>query len=360
MTSNMFYSYKPDYAIHPGEYLEEVLESRNIKKAELADRLNVSEKHISRLIHAHVSLSSELALQLEKTLGVSANIWNNMNAEYELYKARKKEIEKLKEDKEWLKQFPVKELQKMGHLPPGSDPLILKESLLSFFGVPGSQQWEHYYKKTAVHFRKSPAFQDDLAHTCAWLRAGEKRAEEIETRPYNKNKFHKSLVQIRELTNKKPEVFVPEMIQLCADSGLALVFIPEFQKTHISGATRWLSSDKALVTMNLRYKTNDHFWFTFFHEAAHILKHGKKEIFIDTKDEFESHYEQEADKFARNILVPLTPYQKFVKEGAFYKQDIAGFAAQIDIHPAIVVGRLQHDGHILYNWHNGFKEKFTL
>ncbi|MES0489856.1 MAG: HigA family addiction module antitoxin [Leptospirales bacterium] len=88
--NNTMYAYKPDYSVHPGEYLEEVLESRGIKKTELAERLNVSEKHISQIVNAHVGLTSELSLQLEKALGISANIWNNMNADYELYAARKK------------------------------------------------------------------------------------------------------------------------------------------------------------------------------------------------------------------------------------------------------------------------------
>jgi predicted transcriptional regulator len=112
--------------------------------------------------------------------------------------------------------------------------------------------------------------------------------------------------------------------------------------------------------MSLRYKTNDHFWFTFFHEAAHILLHGKKEIFIDDIKSFHSQEENEANSFSRNILIPEIEYQRFVSKNTFYREDINSFAKKIQLHPGIVVGRLQHDNYIDYKWHNDLKEKFEF
>ncbi|MES0489855.1 MAG: ImmA/IrrE family metallo-endopeptidase [Leptospirales bacterium] len=266
----------------------------------------------------------------------------------------------MKNNFEWLKKFPIKNLQEMGYLPPGKDRLELLEGLLHFFRVPGVDQWASYYSKTATSFRKSPSFTDDLPHIATWLRVGEKIAEQVETHPYNKEKFSANLKKIRDLTNKSPKEFEPEMKKLCAEAGVALVFVPEFQKTHVSGATRWLSSDKAMIVMSLRHKTNDHFWFTFFHEAAHILKHGRKEIFIDSKELDKSDKEEEANRFSRNMLIPEKEYNRFVKAAHFYEKDILEFAKKNTIHPAIVVGRLQREDHIDHGWHNGFKEKFEL
>jgi len=185
-------------------------------------------------------------------------------------------------------------------------------------------------------------------------------ASEMEAKPFDKDVFKKNLAEIRMLTLKKPYDFEPEMKELCAKSGVLLVFVPEFRKTHISGATRWLSPDKSLIIMSLRYKTNDHFWFTFFHEAAHILLHGKKDIFIDDLKGFQSKEEDEANRFSRNILIPEMEYQRFVSENSFYSEDINSFARRIQAHPGIVVGRLQHDNRIDYKWHNALKEKFVL
>jgi hypothetical protein len=150
------------------------------------------------------------------------------------------------------------------------------------------------------------------------------------------------------------------MTKLCAEAGVALVFMPEFERTHLSGVTRWLTPDKALILMSLRHKTNDHFWFTFFHEAAHILLHGKKEIFIDDAEGYGSKKENEANRFARNMLIPEDAYDQFKAGEAFHPADIEAFAKSIKLHPGIVVGRLQHDEIIPYSWHNRLKQRFEL
>jgi len=104
MISKEFYAYKPDYAIHPGEYLEEVLESREIKKKELSERLGISVKHLSRIIQKQEMLTAELAVQLERTLGISANIWNNLNADYY---ARSNDAKTLKHKPEWITDIAI-------------------------------------------------------------------------------------------------------------------------------------------------------------------------------------------------------------------------------------------------------------
>lgn len=362
MINKSFYAYKPDYAVHPGEYLEEVLESREIKKKELSERLGVSVKHLSQIIHKQEMLTSALSVQLERTLGISANIWNNLNADYSLFNARAKEAEALKQKEEWITNFPVKELKQFGFLPSGkdADTESILENLLQFFSVSTPEQWQQYYALRCVHYRKSPAFSDNLPHIASWLRGGEILASEMNADIFDKSAFKANLAKIRALTLKKPYEFEPEMKRLCAKSGVLLVFVPEFKNTHISGATRWLTQDKSLIIMSLRYKTNDHFWFTFFHEAAHILLHGKKEVFIDDVKGFQSKEENEANRFSRDLLIPEIEYQNFTSKRHFYPNDINSFARKIQIHPGIVVGRLQHDKFINYKWHNDLKEKFEL
>lgn len=88
MINKQLYFFKPDYVVHPGEYLEEVLKSRKIKKEEFSERLGISVKHLSQIIHKQAMLTSDLIIQLERTLGISANIWSNLNADYSLFHTR--------------------------------------------------------------------------------------------------------------------------------------------------------------------------------------------------------------------------------------------------------------------------------
>jgi len=80
------YQYKPDYAVPPGEILEEILEARNIKKRDLAERCGLSAKTVSLIISGKAPITPGTAIQFERVLGVPANIWNNLEANYRLFK----------------------------------------------------------------------------------------------------------------------------------------------------------------------------------------------------------------------------------------------------------------------------------
>jgi HTH-type transcriptional regulator / antitoxin HigA len=355
------YEYKPDYAVHPGEYLEEVLEARGLKKGELAERLGISFKHLSQVVNRQAPLSAALSVQLEQVLGVSAEIWNNLNADYELFQERARVKAELDEKQEWLSGFPIRDLKRLGFLPDIKDKGKLLGALLSFFEVPGPDQWGAFYGNLeAASFRKSPSFKDDLPHLASWLKAGELLGRDITTSPYSKEAFKEALDEIKLLTAKQPSAFEGAMVRLCTAAGVALAFVPELEKTHVSGAARWLSSEKALIILSLRHKSNDHFWFTFFHEAGHIILHGRKGIFIDEGEGFESSNEAEADRFARNLLIPEQDWKRFVSAASFYEPDILTFAKAERIHPGIVVGRLQHEKLIPYQWHNKLKQKLEF
>ena len=118
-----------------------------------------------------------------------------------------------------------------------------------------------------------------------------------------------------------------------------------------------LAAECSSIQLSLRYKTNDHLWFTFFHEAAHILLHGKKLIFLDTGKN-EGNTEKEADNWAADFLIPPKKYQTFLEEGSLSKSSIAEFAGEVGIAPGIVVGRLQHDGLLKFSQCNDLKARF--
>lgn len=355
--------FNPDYAIHPGEILEETLQARGIKKVDLAKRIGLSEKTINQIIHEKAPVTPETAIQLERVLGVSAAIWNNLEAFYRLHIARESSRKQLGTRVEWIRSFPVKELVKRGVIDKPIDPIDTAEKLLNFFAIGSIEAWENRFNNLAVNFRHSNSFKSAPESVATWLRIGELKAEEIVAEPYNKGKFIASLYKIRELTSKPPEVFEPRMKELCREAGVVLVFAYELQKTHLFGATRWLTPEKALIILSLRYKTDDHFWFSFFHEAGHILHHGKKDIFLDEKEMEANEKEKEADRFATKILIPDDKYQTFVKNinnKHVTKQLVCNFAGSVNVAPGIVVGRLQHDHVIPYSLLNGLKRKFEL
>ena len=182
----------------------------------------------------------------------------------------------------------------------------------------------------------------------------------IDCAPFDRDRFTNALAKIRNLTRKAPEQFGPASIDLCAASGVALVFTPSIKGVPVYGATRWLTPEKAMIQLSLRGKYEDMLWFTFFHEAGHILLHGKKEIFIESEDR-QDEKEQAADRFAANFLIPQPAWKKFVKSEKFKNQAaVELFAKELNIAPAVVVGRLQHEGLIPFSHLNGLRRRFEI
>ncbi|MBA4369171.1 MAG: hypothetical protein C0403_16205, partial [Desulfobacterium sp.] len=102
----------------------------------------------------------------------------------------------------------------------------------------------------------------------------------------------------------------------------------------------------------------DIFWFSLFHELGHILLQDRNSVFLETDNEEYSLNEKEADQYASDVLIPPSGYARFIEKGNFYKDSIVHFADEIQISPGIVVGRLQHDGHIQQEWHNSLRTRY--
>jgi len=358
ISKNEVYKFEPLYLIPPGETLLETIEEMNLSQAELARRTGRPLKTINGIIKGDIAITPDTALQFERVLGIPAKFWINLETNYREAIARAKHMEDLEKDTDWLKNFPIKELTKKGWIERKDNDKEQLDELLKFFGVASIKAWGDIWQ-TRVAFRKSPTLESDQYALACWIRKAELEAVKQDCVEFDKSKFKQSLTQIRKLTKETdPDKFIPEMERICNECGVAVVFIPELNGTRVSGATKWLNSKNPMIALSVRHKTNDHLWFTFFHEAGHIILHGKKDTFIEgfeIKDQKEKEKEAEADRFASNLLIPPNEYEKFVQEKTYSADKIIMFADRIGIAPGIVVGRLQHDRYIPFSWHNKLK-----
>ena len=352
--------YVPDVVSPPGETLLEILEDRGMSQAELAERTGRPKKTINEIIKGKAALTPETAIQLELVLGTPASFWNNREQNYRDWLARQEERKNLSKHITWMRQFPVSNMIKHGWITKFNNQIDQLIEILRFFAIASPDQWQNGNQMTA--FRQSPTFAANPAAVSAWLRQGEIQSAQIQCAPYDEARFRQALQQIRGLTTQPPEGFVTQMTKLCAQAGVAVIFVPEIPGTRTCGATRWLTSTKAMIMLSLRYKTDDHLWFTFFHEAAHILLHGKREVFLEDDDEVSEDVrakEEEADRFASDFLIPPETFKRFHPRGAHIShEDIIEFAQQLGIAPGIVVGRLQHDGIVPPQNFNQLKRRY--
>ena len=248
----------------------------------------------------------------------------------------------------------ITELIQRGVIDDTTDRVSLLQAVLAFFGVASVEAWKEGWANHHFAFRKSPTFKGKDGAMATWLRLGELEGQKVACKPFDKAAFRTALAKIRKLTVQGPDVFVPAMLELCAATGVALVLVPEIKGASVSGAAKWLTANKAMICLNLRGKSNDRFWFTFFHEAGHILNDSKKETYIDV-DYQDDPREQNANRFAASLLIP-EDCEENLRELQSY-QSVEAFADQIGIAPGIVVGRLQCEGIIPYSHLNKLKAR---
>ena len=346
--------YVPDYVSPPGETLGEVLDSRGMSQADLADRTGRAKKTINEVIKGKAPLTPRMALELENVIGIPAGFWNSRESQYREYLARQEEQGRLEKHLKWLGLIPVRAMVRLGWIEGFKDKIQQLREILRFFQINSPDQWDKYAKSYTdqVVFRRSKTFESDLPAVIAWLRKGEIEARGLHCAPYDQTRLKEALRDIRAMTSESPGYFQSKMIELASAAGVAVVFIPELPKIRISAATRWLTPSKAMIQLSLLYKRNDQFWFSFFHEAAHILLHGKRDIFINNQEDGQDTKENEANSFAANFLIPPPFYRALIKGGLPSKETVLWFASEIGIAPGIIVGRLQREQIIPYNYYH--------
>jgi len=314
-------------------------------------------KTINEIVRGKTSILPDTALQLETVLKVPASFWLKRQNDYDEFLARQRQEDEIRGFHEWCKGFPIREIRKQLGICTSNDKTEQTRELLSFFGFVQPAQWNAHWKDVIVHYRQSKAFKAELESLSVWLRMGELEAQTVDCGEYNETTFRAVLNDIRDFTTKRPEEFQDRMKDLCAQAGVVYILVPELPKTRVSGATRWISDQKAILQQNLRYKTDDQFWFTFFHEAAHVLLHKSEKTILEFVGNSDTK-EVEANRFAADFLIPPHLYAEFIKNKRFTKIRVFDFAREIGISPGIVVGRLQFDGLLRYDHLNALKKRF--
>ena len=364
MARKTAYPIVPDYASPPGATLAETLEARNMTQAELAERTGRPLKTINEIVKGKSAITADTAVQLERVLAVPAKFWLQLEANYQEALAREKEAREHERQTEWLKSFPLAEMIKQNWVEKKTTLSEQVAAVLAFFGVASVEAWQSIWCRrleSSVAYRKAMKFQMSASAAAAWLRRGEIEALQAECPPYDEKKFRHALQTIRGMTKDPVASFAPATKKLCANAGVAVLFVHELPKAPVSGAAYWLNSKKAVIQLSLRYKSNDHLWFSFFHESGHILKHGKRDFFLEglpVSDESASPetWEAEADEFARDFMIPPDDWAEFVADGVFEEATVDRFAKRQGIAAGIVVGRLQREKYLSYRTHLNSKK----
>lgn len=350
-----------DLPIPPGEVLAEEIAARGMPQRELAARMGCQPQVLNEIIRGKRAITPDTAIALVKVLGGDPQFWNNLETDYRLALARQREKNAALSEMQWLSEYPIAELIKRGWLSAGRDQESKLEALRDFLGVVSIEPKVY---QEAVGFRITEPAQRKVSPgaLAVWLRKGELDARAIQTVDYNPVAFRTALTTIRGMTEQPPQEFLPAMTEICTQAGVAFCVVQELPKSGANGVARWLTDEKALLQMSIRNKWADIFWFSFFHEAGHLLKHStQRPILIDGLgyDPDTATMENEADQFARDFLIPADAWNDFCAGSNFAPSGIRNFANEVGVAPFMVVGRLQKEKKIPYNLLTSMKQRYT-
>ncbi|MDY4969914.1 MAG: HigA family addiction module antitoxin [Lachnospiraceae bacterium] len=340
-------------ATPPGATIKEQLKDRGMSQKEFAARMDMSEKHISKLINGDVQLTPEVAVRLEMVLGVPAKFWNNLEAVYREKLIKAEAENAMDADEALAKQLPYSEMAKYGWVPETRDSKEKVVYLRKYFEVVELSLLENNQITRIACRRLAVTEKSDFA-LLAWAQEAKIKARNIQTAPINIKGLIEIVPEIRKMTVQKPKEFCPELKEMLARCGIALVFLPHLKGSFLQGAS-FMDGNKIVVGLTARGKDADKFWFSLFHELGHIvLGHiGQSEGTTDQD-------EKNADRWSGDKLIPAEIFERFKAQKNFTESNVVAFADSIGIAPGIVVGRLQKEGCIQHNMMNDLKEQYVI
>lgn len=354
-------AFQPTWASPPGETISDILMRQRLTVLTFAKRMGLNAQEAHGLLRGEVPLTESTAQLLEQTIGGSATFWRSRETQFREDEARLRETETIAEKKAWLRELPLRDMRKFGWVSAHSSVEDQISACLRYFGVSTLDAWQNKYRalSSVVAFRTSGTFESNPSAVSAWFRQGEIEAESIKCSDWNLEKFRSILPDLRSLSRKKsPEAFIPELKKRCADCGVVVAVVRAPAGCRASGATKFLAPNRALLLLSFRYKSDDHFWFTFFHEAGHLVLHSDKGVFVEGADMLTTGEEDEANEFAAELLIP-SHYQTELPLIVGEYRDVMRFARRIGVSPGIVVGQLQHRGLLARNEMNYLKYRYA-
>ena len=352
---NNYVEFKDKIAFHPGYYIKEYIDDLGITQEEFAIRLGTTPKNISVLLKGEQSLSVEIAAKLSRMLGTSVKFWLNLQSEYDSLLVEKSEQDELDRERNVFNVINYKYFVDHFGLP--ELPRRINEQIIKvreFLKVSSLTVFEK--TEIGVSFRSSnlEIFPKNIIKANIMVQIATNNALEYKNAPkYNKKKFVEAIEYALTLTEKHDEFYrlIEKKLYEC---GVILVLLPNIEGSKVNGATRKIG-DKMMIMMNDRKNDSDSFWFTLFHEFGHLVNG-------DYGVSYNYDIEDEADRFAEDMLIDKDKYTAFIKNSEFTVENVKEFAKSISRDPGIVVGRLQKDNYISFSDYkmNQLKHKYVI
>lgn len=344
---------------HPGETLQEVLQSNGMTQKELAARIGVADKTISQIINGKESITPQTAQKLSNVFNLSASFWNNLQKIYDEELAFIKERETItQEEIEEIKKLEYNKLVDYHYLEPAKSNKDKVINVRKFVKISNLMNADMVLKVAC--FRKSQASITNPLALLVWMKICEKETQNVILKKLDLNLLESYLPEIKQLMFLNINSAINKLKEIFNECGVNFVVVHNIKGAPVQGYIQ--NQDNGVrMCLTIRNKYADIFWFTLFHEIGHLFDSNAKDYlnngFIDYESQ-NNEIEAKADKFATNILIEEKQYKKFIANGVFSASSIIDAAKQFNVMTGILVGRLQHDGYVAYSQFNDLRQKY--
>jgi HTH-type transcriptional regulator/antitoxin HigA len=338
----------PRWASPPGDTIKDALGEQGLEQRWLAAALELTEEEFDVFLKGDTPLTIRLANRLCSTIGGSLEFWMTRDSQYREDRSR------VAADA-WAQRMPIEDMANLGWISPEVGNWVEQiDACLRFFDVESPEVWEadHEALVERARFRASHTIDPDGFALTAWLRQCEVELSEIPCREWDRRAFAALLPELLPLTREAdPGRFLPVLRAKCASVGVAVGVVRAPSGCAVSGAARKLANGQPSIALSGRHLSDDHLWFTFFHETAHLLLHGTDGVYVDQierdSESTRPAEEAEADGYAGRLLVPAE-YEGRLVRARHAPLEIQDLAREVGVGRGILVGQLQHRGLLGY------------
>ena len=336
----------------PGYFIREQMELRDWTQEDLAEIMGITIKHLNMILREKQPLTIDIARLLGEVFDTSAQYWLNIDSGYRLWKNQEKsEKEKAADIRGMIyERMPVNDMVRKGWLHSCDNIDELSEQVIEFWNLKSLDFTYLDNHLLPCLTRKSEAYnQYNASYALTWYQMARNIAGRKRPKDYDKVKLVSLYDEMHTFTFI--DGGINKFLRELKNAGVIFFVLPHLNKTYIDGAA-FFSDENPVIVYTGRYKRIDNFWFTVAHEIAHILKHinEKTPFILDRfKDGDRNKMEDEANGLAAEklrhkevseFLEPYLDYLSIVR--------IEECAEKFKIHPAIIIGKLAHDGKISY------------
>lgn len=349
-----------NYAVAPGEYLEEWIDEQGLSQQRVAELLGSSRKQVNEIVNGRAPITSDTAMRLERVVGIPADAWLRYEAAYRADLARIADQENLAAHADQIDANAVAYLRSVGATKATKRaPGLLVSDFLAFHRCGTWDAYVHLHETASTGDYALAALKESGAAIeptvlTTWLRAAE-LAEPFERGRgyvYDPDRLRAALPQLRSRAAVPDATMLRDIANMLADVGVVFMVVEPPKKFPLHGMTRWIDKRVPVIQQTGRWGKDGFVIWALFHELGHVLNDPRGEMHLEysTEKKRNSAAEKSANKFAMDILFGESGIKPF--EGLTQDREIVAAARRLGIAPGVAVQQMHRRRLLNYRFGN--------